>query len=58
MASGPESGPIRLPVVVERRVELIAWYERRGYVNTGERRDFPIAMDPPLFMTVLVKPLD
>lgn len=43
--------------VIDRRAELIAWYERRGYANTGERRDFPIAMDPPLFMTVLVKPL-
>lgn len=43
--------------VIDRRAELIAWYERRGYVNSGEQRDFPIAMDPPLFMTVLVKPL-
>lgn len=43
--------------VIDKRAELIAWYERRGYVNTGERRDFPIALDPPLFMTVLVKPL-
>lgn len=43
--------------VIDRRVELIAWYERRGYANTGEQRDFPIALDPPLFMTVLIKPL-
>lgn len=43
--------------VIDRRAELIAFYERRGYAESGEKRDFPIAMDPPLFMTVLVKPL-
>ncbi|WP_191555259.1 GNAT family N-acetyltransferase [Brevundimonas aurantiaca] len=31
--------------VIHRRVELIAWYERRGYRPTGETRPFPI--DPP-----------
>jgi len=29
--------------VIHRRSELIAWYERRGYVATGERRPFPVA---------------
>ncbi|CUS45988.1 MAG: GNAT family N-acetyltransferase [Pseudomonadota bacterium] len=43
--------------VIENRVELIAYYERRGYVRTGERRDFPVAVIPPFYMTVLVKPL-
>jgi len=43
--------------VIENRTELIAYYERRGYARTGERRDFPIAAEPPLFMTVLAKPL-
>lgn len=43
--------------VIEQRAELIAWYERLGYARSGERRDFPIAMEPPLFMAVLVKPL-
>ena len=43
--------------VIENRAELIAYYERRGYARTGERRDFPIAVEPPLFMTVLAKPL-
>jgi GNAT superfamily N-acetyltransferase len=43
--------------VIEQRTELIAYYERRGYARTGERRDFPVAVEPPLFMTVLVKPL-
>lgn len=43
--------------VIESRAELIAYYERRGYARTGERRDFPIPLDPPLFMTVLAKPL-
>jgi ribosomal protein S18 acetylase RimI-like enzyme len=43
--------------VIENRVELIAYYERRGYTRTPERRDFPVAVEPPLYMTVLVKPL-
>jgi len=43
--------------VIDSRVELIAYYERRGYVRTPERRDFPIAVTPRLYMTVLVKSL-
>lgn len=43
--------------VIDKRAELIAFYERRGYVNSGEKRDFPVPLDPPLFMDVLVKPL-
>jgi len=43
--------------VIENRVELIAYYERRGYVRTEERRDFPFATVPPLYMAVLVKSL-
>ena len=31
--------------VIAQRDELIAWYERRGYARTGERRPFP-AHDP------------
>ena len=31
--------------VIAQREELIAWYERRGYALTGERRPFP-AHDP------------
>jgi len=27
--------------VIARRADLIAWYERRGYATTGERRPFP-----------------
>ncbi|HEX5489280.1 MAG TPA: GNAT family N-acetyltransferase [Rhodanobacteraceae bacterium] len=27
--------------VIDLRVELIAWYERRGYHRTGEHRPFP-----------------
>ncbi len=27
--------------VISQRVELIAWYERRGYCLSGERRPFP-----------------
>jgi ribosomal protein S18 acetylase RimI-like enzyme len=43
--------------VIDVRHRLIAWYERRGYVQTGERRDFVFPVEPPLFMTVLVKRL-
>jgi ribosomal protein S18 acetylase RimI-like enzyme len=31
--------------VIVQRTELIEWYERRGYVRTGETRPFPAA-DP------------
>lgn len=44
--------------VIAERSELIAYYERRGYRQTGELRPFPIAMDPPLTMVVLEKALD
>lgn len=43
--------------VIDRRAELIDWYRRRGYAPSGETRDFPIPLDPPLFMMVLVKRL-
>lgn len=43
--------------VIEKRAELIAYYERRGYVRTSERRDFLVPVDPPLFMAVLEKAL-
>lgn len=43
--------------VISRRAELIAYYERRGYARTGEVRPFPVAMDPPLALMVLEKPL-
>jgi GNAT superfamily N-acetyltransferase len=50
--------------VIASRGELIAWYERRGYALTGERRPFPL--DDPRFglpkthdleFVVLEKPL-
>ncbi|WP_019834321.1 GNAT family N-acetyltransferase [Sphingomonas sp. PR090111-T3T-6A] len=43
--------------VIEQRAELLAYYERRGYVRTGEYRPFPIPMTPPLRLMVLAKPL-
>ena len=43
--------------VIDRRRELIAYYVRRGWRVTGEKRDFPIPLDPPFFMEVLVKAL-
>ncbi|WP_423602974.1 GNAT family N-acetyltransferase [Sphingomonas sp. MS122] len=43
--------------VIDRRAELIAWYLRHGYAASGETRPFPVPLDPPLSMTVLVKQL-
>ncbi|HVJ02110.1 MAG TPA: GNAT family N-acetyltransferase [Sphingomonas sp.] len=43
--------------VIDVRRRLIAFYERRGYTISGEKRDFPIPLDPPLFMDVMVKDL-
>lgn len=43
--------------VIDSRDSLIAWYERRGYAFTGERRPFPVLRDPPVNFVVLEKPL-
>lgn len=43
--------------VVSVRAELIAYYERRGYRLTGETRPFPVAVEPPLALAVMEKPL-
>ncbi len=43
--------------VIDKRAELIAYYQRRGWRLTGERRAFPVRLDPPLEMVVLAKPL-
>ncbi len=43
--------------VIEQRTELIAYYRRRGYEPTGRRLDFPVVVEPPLFMRELAKPL-
>lgn len=43
--------------VVSVRAELIAYYERRGYRRTGESRPFPVALDPPLALSVMEKAL-
>lgn len=50
--------------VIGQRSELIAWYERRGYALTGERRAFPYAELGPggalrddLYFSVLRKEL-
>lgn len=34
------SRSVHLTVIVQR-TELVAWYERRGYIRTGERKPFP-----------------
>lgn len=43
--------------VIDSRDSLIAWYERRGYAFTGERRPFPVLRDPPVIFVVLEKRL-
>ncbi len=43
--------------VVHTRAELIAYYERRGFARSGERRPFPIDVTPPLELVVIVKSL-
>jgi len=43
--------------VIDSRTSLIAWYVRRGYAFTGERRPFPVLRDPPVNFVVLEKPL-
>lgn len=45
-ARGFGAGAIEMTVIASRR-ELVAWYERRGYALTGERRPFPL--DDPRF---------
>ena len=39
--------------VIDARPELIAWYERRGYRATGERRPFPVPTLTPVEFVVL-----
>lgn len=41
--------------VIDRRRELIAWYERRGYVQSGETRPFPAPGTHPFAMVVLTR---
>ncbi|OYW16316.1 MAG: GNAT family N-acetyltransferase [Novosphingobium sp. 12-64-8] len=43
--------------VIDRRPELIAWYERRGYRATGEVRPFPGTTPVSFAMTVLERTL-
>jgi len=43
--------------VIDRRRELIAWYERRGYARTGEKRPFPGALPVDFAMVVLERSL-
>jgi predicted N-acetyltransferase YhbS len=43
--------------VISARPELIAYYERRGYTQSGETRPFPSPAGAHLAMVVLTKPL-
>jgi ribosomal protein S18 acetylase RimI-like enzyme len=58
------SATTMIMAVLAQRGDLIAWYERRGYRRTGERRPFPygderygIPRRPDLVFDVLSKPL-
>ena len=42
---------------IEGRDALIAYYRRRGYRLTGERRALPVPSGAPLWLLVMVKPL-
>jgi GNAT superfamily N-acetyltransferase len=51
--------------VIAQRTDLIAWYRRRGYSPTGERRSFPfdalvngVALRSDLYFAVLAKELN
>lgn len=57
------AGSVELSVI-EQRTELIAWYGRRGYVETGRYEDFPYGderfgrpLRDDLRFVVLAKPL-
>lgn len=41
--------------VIDRRPELIAFYERIGYARTGEIRPFPVPSRDPLVLVVLAR---
>jgi ribosomal protein S18 acetylase RimI-like enzyme len=41
--------------VIDARADLIAWYERRGYVRTGDIRPFPLPMNVPYLMVVMAR---
>jgi len=56
--------PLMYMTVIIQRDALIAWYERRGYRRSGERRPFPygderfgLPLRPDLEFEILVKPL-
>ncbi len=60
-AAVSEFGARRIEMtVIAQRTELVAYYERRGYAQTGERRLFPVDVGPgreALEMTVLARAL-
>jgi N-acetylglutamate synthase-like GNAT family acetyltransferase len=43
--------------VVTKRPELVAYYARRGFSATGELIPFPVAVDPPLQLQIMRKPI-
>lgn len=57
VAAGDFGAGVMEMTVISPRAELIAYYERRGYVRTGEIRPFPVAGIDHLTMVVLTKPI-
>lgn len=65
LIAGKDFGAASLEMtVIRQRSDLIGWYERRGYVRTGEARPFPYGDEryglpkrDDLEMVVLAKPL-
>jgi predicted N-acetyltransferase YhbS len=43
--------------VIDKRAELIAWYQRCGYVLSAQTRPFPLPGDHPFAMVVLERVL-
>jgi hypothetical protein len=64
MARDDWAATAMIMTVIAQRAELIAWYERRGYRQTGETEPFPYGNErygvprrPDLVFAVLAKPL-
>ena len=53
-AAGRAFGRVTMEMtVIDARPELIAWYRRRGYRDTGERLPFPVPTLKPVEFVVL-----
>lgn len=57
MAADAFGARIMEMTVIDARADLIAWYERRGYLRSGELRPFPYADGNRFGMVVLERSL-